>query len=92
MGRSFLMQEAIVSATNRDSYGNICDPDLNNDLLVNLFDLSLMTSAMNSTTEPDADLDGDGIVTQADLNILNDYLGMPPGPSCSSQPGGCVSP
>jgi hypothetical protein len=66
--------------TNIDGYGNICDPDFDNDLRVNAADLSFFKARFFSTN-PDADLDGDGRVNAADLAILKKFFFKPPGPS-----------
>jgi chitodextrinase len=66
--------------TDGDNYGNICDPDFDNDLFVNAIDLAYFKPRF-FTTDPDADLDGDGIVNAADLAILKLFFFKPPGPS-----------
>lgn len=66
--------------TDGDNYGNICDPDFNNDLIVNASDLAFMKTFF-FTTDADADLNGDGIVNAADLAILKAMFFGPPGPS-----------
>lgn len=66
--------------TNNDGYGNLCDPDLNNDGLVNNTDLNLM-KAVFYTSNADADLNGDGYVNFGDLAILKSLFGKAPGPS-----------
>ena len=66
--------------TDGDGYGNVCDPDLNNDGIVNDTDLAIMKSRFY-TTDPDADLNGDGSVNTADMAILKSLQGKPPGPS-----------
>jgi hypothetical protein len=67
--------------TNGDGYGNICDPDLNNDGMVNAGDLANLRSCffMNSR---DCDFDCNGIVQSADLAIMKKMFFLPPGPSC----------
>ena len=67
--------------TDGDGYGNICDPDLDNDLVVNFSDLGIMKSVFLSG-DPDADLNGDGAVNFRDLGILKSIFLQPPGPSC----------
>jgi hypothetical protein len=67
--------------TNGDGYGNICDPDLDNDLVVNAADLVLLKSVF-FRPDPDADLNGNGIVNAADLAIMKKFFFQPPGPSC----------
>jgi Tol biopolymer transport system component len=66
--------------TDGDDYGNICDPDLNNDGLVSAADFLILRERLTST-DPDADLNGDGRVSTVDYLILRAMLGQPPGPS-----------
>ena len=63
-----------------DGYGNVCDPDLNNDGIVNFADLAIMKSLF-LTSDPVADLNSDGTVNFGDLAILSDMFLLPPGPS-----------
>lgn len=65
--------------TNGDGFGNICDPDLDDSLLVNFTDLGLLKDVFFSTDE-DADLDGDGGVNFGDLSIMKNFFFGPPGP------------
>jgi hypothetical protein len=66
--------------TNGDGFGNICDPDLNNDGLVTVTDFLILRGVLN-TADDDADLNGDSLVTVTDFLILRNYLNQPPGPS-----------
>jgi hypothetical protein len=66
--------------TDRDAYGNACDPDFDNNLIVNATDLAYFKTRF-FTTDPDADLNGDGIVNAGDLAILKAFFFKPPGPS-----------
>jgi hypothetical protein len=66
--------------TDNDGYGNICDADFNNDLIVNASDLSYFRSKFR-TADPDANLDGNGIVDARDLSIFRSLYMKPPGPS-----------
>jgi prepilin-type N-terminal cleavage/methylation domain-containing protein len=63
-----------------DGYGNACDPDLNQDGVVNVIDLARLKSVF-FTTDPVADLNGDGVVNVADLAILKRSFFRKPGPS-----------
>ena len=63
-----------------DGYGNICDPDFDNNLRVDFADLAYMKSKF-FTTDPYADLDGNGRVDFGDLAILKSMFFGPPGPS-----------
>ena len=66
--------------TDADGYGNYCDPDFDNNLMVNASDLSYLKSTF-FTADPDADLDGSGSVSAADLAILKSFYFNLPGPS-----------
>ena len=66
--------------SNADGFGNRCDPDLNNDGIVNVIDLGLFRSVF-FTPDADADFSGDGIVNVIDLGILRTFFFRPPGPS-----------
>lgn len=66
--------------SNGDGYGNICDPDLNNDGVVNPVDLGLFKSVF-FTNDADADFNSDGVVNPLDLGRLKLYFFQPPGPS-----------
>ena len=63
-----------------DLYGNRCDPDFDNDGIVDRDDVAYLRSVYG-TADPDGDLDGDGIVGARDLAILRSFSGKPPGPS-----------
>ena len=72
--------------TNGDGYGNVCDPDLNNDGSVNFADYSLLVNLFLTTPQspnwnPDADFNGDDLVNFADFSIIPEFFLMPPGPS-----------
>jgi hypothetical protein len=66
-----------------DGYGNLCDPDLNNDGTVNINDFNRLKARLGivPVTDLDADLDGNGAININDLNRLKSFLGKPPGPS-----------
>jgi len=66
--------------TNNDGFGNLCDPDLDNNGIVNAADQTLMQSRFYSK-DPNADLNGDGFVNFGDLAILKSLYGKAPGPS-----------
>ena len=71
--------------SNEDGYGNVCDPDLDDDDDVDSADLDLMKSAFFGT-DADADLDGDGTVDFLDLGRMADFYGGVPGPKCAACP------
>jgi arylsulfate sulfotransferase len=66
--------------TDQDGFGNICDPDLNNDGVVDYNDGLIFVQRFQSS-DADADFDGDGVVTWPDLQILIDRYFTAPGPS-----------
>ena len=66
--------------TDGDDFGNLCDPDFDNNLVINAADLAYMKTRF-FTTDPDADLNGNGIVNAADLAIIKIMFFGPPGPS-----------
>ncbi|NNF67210.1 MAG: hypothetical protein HKM98_06845 [Gammaproteobacteria bacterium] len=65
----------------QDNFGNHCDADLNNDNIVNSFDLSIMRQNFGQSGENDADLNCDNIVNSFDLSIMRQNFGGAPGPS-----------
>ena len=80
-----LVANADQRDTNGDGYGNACDPDLNNDGIVNVIDLGLLRAAFFDTgPDLDADFNGDGVVNVIDLGLLRALFFQPPGPG---QPG-----
>ena len=72
--------------TDIDGYGNACDPDLNNDNIVNAADLGILKLAFFST-DADADFNGDGIVNASDLGVLKSFFFGPPGPGAPDVDG-----
>jgi uncharacterized membrane protein len=70
--------------TDGDNYGNICDPDFDNNLIVDRADLAYLQSVFH-TSDPNADLDGNGFVGPNDARVTEAYLGHAPGPSGRAQ-------
>ena len=66
--------------SNSDGFGNVCDPDLNNDGVINFIDLGSMKSVF-FTADADADLNGDNNVNFIDLGIMKAAFFGEPGPS-----------
>jgi arylsulfate sulfotransferase len=63
-----------------DGYGSVCDADFTNDGVVEYADYSYIVAKWQ-TADAVADLDGDGLVSWTDLQILVDSLAKAPGPS-----------
>lgn len=75
--------------TDGDNYGNRCDPDFDNNMIVNAGDLAYLKS-MFFTTDPETDLNGDGAVNAGDLAILKTFFFKAPGPNAVvAPPPGC---
>jgi FtsP/CotA-like multicopper oxidase with cupredoxin domain len=68
--------------TNQDGYGNACDPDLDNNGVVNFGDFALFRGGFGGS-DPDLDFNGDGAVNFGDLAILADYFLGSPGPGAT---------
>jgi uncharacterized repeat protein (TIGR01451 family) len=66
--------------TDGDNFGNVCDPDFNNDNNINILDLAYL-KANFLTNDPLADLNGDGNVNINELAILKSMFLSAPGPS-----------
>jgi hypothetical protein len=82
-----LVANANQRDTDQDGYGNLCDADLNNDLIVNSIDLGLFKkcylkqSADAQCARPqDADINGDGIANVIDLGLFKMLYLKPVGP------------
>jgi hypothetical protein len=67
--------------TDTDGFGNICDPDFNQNNIVDPVDFSLLKSRFGQFGWPDQDLNGNGIVDPVDFSLLKQRLGQAPGPS-----------
>ncbi|MFK8032260.1 MAG: Ig-like domain-containing protein [Gammaproteobacteria bacterium] len=65
--------------TNNDGFGNLCDPDLNNDNIVNFLDVALFADVFLGSNA-DADFNGDGATNFLDYVIVSNYFLLPPGP------------
>ncbi|MEE8508043.1 MAG: hypothetical protein V3T07_03165, partial [Myxococcota bacterium] len=69
--------------TDGDGYGNACDPDLNNDDMVDFLDLGQLKSNF-FTADADSDLNGDGNVDFLDLGMMKSRFFQAPGPTCDT--------
>jgi hypothetical protein len=67
--------------TDGDGYGNLCDPDFNQNNFVDPVDFSLLKQHFGQPGWPDQDLNGNGIVDPVDFSRLKTMFGGPPGPS-----------
>jgi hypothetical protein len=76
----------VTRDTDGDGYANACDPDLNNDGIVNFVDLATLQTRF-LTDDADADFNGDGIVNFVDLGVLSSMFFGAPGPQAIG-PGG----
>lgn len=74
------MPNANQRDADHDRFGNICDPDFNQNKIVDLDDLSSIQLKLGQISA-NHDLNGNGIVDAADVHILKTYLGKAPGPS-----------
>ena len=63
-----------------DGYGNHCDADFNNDIIVNGLDIGPFKAAFG-TLNVVTDLNCDGITNGLDVGLLKVLFGSPPGPS-----------
>jgi murein DD-endopeptidase MepM/ murein hydrolase activator NlpD len=65
-----------------DGIGNACDPDFDQNGVVNFVDLGRMKENF-FTSDPNTDLNGDGSVNFLDLGILKSFFFLAPGPSAA---------
>ena len=56
--------------TNRDGFGNACDPDFNGNGIVDSNDAAIFISTFGSVVDPDQDLNGNGVVDSNDAAIF----------------------
>jgi hypothetical protein len=75
-----LVANANQRNTDGDHFGNICDPDFNQNKIVDPLDFNSLKAQLGKVSA-NHDLNGNGIVDPLDLNILKTYLGKAPGPS-----------
>lgn len=79
-----LADNASQCDTDGDGYGNRCDADLDNNGIVNSFDLNQLRASFGATGAGiDADLNCDGSVNSFDLNIMRSGFGVAPGPAAN---------
>lgn len=77
-----LVANADQRDTNGDGFGNVCDPDFDNNGVVNFLDISGWVPFFNTACgDVDQDLNGDGGCNFGDFSLIPAYFGQPPGPS-----------
>ncbi len=72
-----------ISISGEQHYGNICDPDFNNNGIVGLEDFNEFRRYFRQTVPPgpgDIDMNGNGIIGLDDFSILRRYFRKIPGP------------
>ncbi|MEM7083100.1 MAG: thrombospondin type 3 repeat-containing protein [Pseudomonadota bacterium] len=68
--------------SNGDGYGNICDPDFDNNGVVNFLDISGWVPFFNTACgDVDQDINGDGGCNFGDFAVITQFFNQPPGPS-----------
>ena len=75
-----LVANANQRDTDQDGFGNICDPDFNQNKIVDPADFSTIKLKLGKVS-PLHDLNSNGIVDPADVSIVKTYLGKAPGPA-----------
>ncbi len=77
-----LLDNTAQRDTDGDGFGNACDPDLNNDGVVNFLDISSWVPFFNTACgDVDEDFDGDGGCNFGDYALFPQFFMQPPGPS-----------
>lgn len=74
---------AVQRDTDGDGFGNVCDPDFDQNGAVDFLDLGALRGG-DGTADANLDLDGSGVVDAADLNLLQSRFFGAPGPQCSA--------
>lgn len=75
-----LIPNASQIDTDSDGWGNVCDPDYDNNGNVNFLDFATLSSAF-LTSDPNLDLDGNGTINFLDIAIMRNFFLSPPGPA-----------
>lgn len=66
--------------TDSDGFGNRCDPDLNNDGIINFADIALWAPFFNTVNNGNEDFNGDGAANFADYALFAEFFLLSPGP------------
>lgn len=77
------VENASQTDTDKDGFGNQCDPDFNNDNRVDFSDLAHLKAKFFGT-DPLTDLNADGRTDFADLAIMKSMFFGPPGPGADA--------
>ncbi|MFK8031431.1 MAG: thrombospondin type 3 repeat-containing protein [Gammaproteobacteria bacterium] len=75
-----LVANAAQTDTDDDGWGNRCDPDFDNNGVINFQDIATLAAAF-LTPDPNLDLTGDGVVNFFDIVIIRDFFLATPGPA-----------
>ena len=72
--------------TDGDGYGNVCDPDFNNNGVVDSNDSSVLFGQFGKDSsdpafDPNVDMNGNGVIDSNDASRFFSAFGLPPGPS-----------
>lgn len=67
-GGSSSASQSVLVGIFADGYGNVCDADFNNNLIVDPLDFSLLKLVLGSPSAPNQDLNGNGIVDPLDFS------------------------
>ena len=67
--------------TDGDGFGNFCDPDLDNNGVVNFLDVALWVPSFSTVNTGDEDFNGDGLSNFSDFALFANYYLQSPGPS-----------
>ncbi len=71
--------------TNGDGFGNICDPDIDNNGVVNFLDVNAWVPNFNTACgDVDEDFNGDGVCNFSDYALFAEYFLLPPGPGAGA--------
>ncbi|MFK8031586.1 MAG: proprotein convertase P-domain-containing protein [Gammaproteobacteria bacterium] len=82
-----LVPNADQRDTNGDGFGNICDPDFDNNGVVNFLDVNAWRPLFGTACgDVDEDINGDGLCNFADYAIVTSFFLQPPGPAAEVPP------
>lgn len=86
-----LLDNPIQQDSDADGFGTACDPDLNNDLIVDAQDIELFEKLpQTADLRPHLDFNLDGKRDPIDGDILRSWQGKPPGPAAKRTSSGLI--